>query len=242
LSSKLWEPRRVIENRFRETLYNLVDFFVDNLSGEDLGKPEKVMELFQKWANSDTFYMYALEMSKRMVTGLAADNMKTWKVAARKSMKGQRIYESLKYEMRGPVGDVVRQLVSQNAQLISTFPNRISDQVARYIYRATVRGERPESTTEALIKKFPSITRGRLNLIARTETSKAQSAIVQARAKEVDLNWYIWETSQDARVRFSHRKMQGVLVCYDDPPNPEKLFPDRGVSSYDSYHAGCTYN
>ena len=33
--------------------------------------------------------------------------------------------------------------------------------------------------------------------------------------------------------------MNGILVFYDDPPNPEELF---GGRSYGHYHAGNTFN
>ena len=56
-----------------------------------------------------------------------------------------------------------------------------------------------------------------------------------ARAKNVGIEWYVWETCGDERVRKSHKKMQGVLVPYDHPPSPEHLI---GEQSIGKYHAG----
>jgi SPP1 gp7 family putative phage head morphogenesis protein len=75
--------------------------------------------------------------------------------------------------------------------------------------------------------------------IARTEVAKADTAITRVRAESIGLNWYEWQTSQDARVRVSHRKMNQVLIDWNDPPSPEQLVKE---PSEGHYHAGNIYN
>lgn len=58
----------------------------------------------------------------------------------------------------------------------------------------------------------------RAKLIARTETARANSAFVQARAVAVGVTHYIWRTTMDGAERESHAKMNGKVIAYNEPP------------------------
>ena len=241
-SVDVWKPKRRIEDQYRKSLYELVDFFLQGLEGVDLANPARVLDLFQQFASSAVFQTYTTILASRMVSGQAVEGAKSWREAARISLKGRQIFEGLRKEMQGPVGKRVEELVNENAKLISTFPESISQQVANYIQRQQLKGERPESISSALLKEFPSITKPRLNLIARTECAKASTALVQAQAEDVELNYYVWRTSKDARVRHSHRRMEGIICSWSEAPSPETLFPENGVKAVGAYPPGGIYN
>ena len=186
--------------------------------------------------NSPEFNRYAESAASHMVTGLYVDNAKTWKQAAQQSMMGQNIYNMLRNELHGPVGFAVQNLVKENAQLITSFPLTVAEEVNDYITREAMKGRRHEAIAEELMTKFPKITENRINLIARTETSKASTALTQARSVDLGIYWYIWRTSKDARVRSSHQHMDRVLVNFNDPPSPEALIGVRSTLGH--YHAG----
>lgn len=176
---------------------------------------------------------YARQAALRMVTGVYFQGARTWREAARESGRTAQLYAALQKEMSGPVGARVRELVRRNAELISTFPSI----VAR---RAVASGAAAQALAGGRAEEFrgwlTGVARSRAQLIARTEVGKASAALTQARAEELDLPWYVWRTSQDERVRASHRKMDGVLFRYDDPPAPEAL---AGIkSNLGHYHAG----
>jgi SPP1 gp7 family putative phage head morphogenesis protein len=102
---------------------------------------------------------------------------------------------------------------------------------------------RASELAEYIKSVFPEKSKANAALIARTEVSKSQTALTQARAEALGLNWYIWRTSEDSRVRSSHDFMEGVLVRWSDPPNPELLDPDfKGKKTYGKYHAGNIFN
>lgn len=61
---------------------------------------------------------------------------------------------------------------------------------------------------------------------------RACAAGEQARAKNLGLNWYVWRTCKDNRVRPSHRIMDDVLVPYSNPPAPETLIGERSQGHY----------
>ena len=96
-------------------------------------------------------------------------------------------------------------------------------------------GMRPEDLKIDILDRFSDLTEARARLIARTETAKAATTLTRVRAQRIGAEWYVWRTSDDARVRSSHEHMEGVLVSWNDPPSPEKLI---GMKDYGAYHAG----
>ena len=83
------------------------------------------------------------------------------------------------------------------------------------------------------------MTKSKAELIARTESSKASTALMRARMAVVGFMWYVWKTSHDSRARSSHSHMDSVLVNWNDPLCAEKLIKEKNVGPY---HAGDIYN
>jgi len=179
---------------------------------------------------------YAKQAATRMVSALYFGTARTWREAAMQSGRSRQLYSALRREMQGPVGRRVRQLISQNALLISSFPEKVAQRVTKAATKHQQAGGRPEE----LAKYIQGVTRTRATLIARTEVSKASAALTQARSEWLGLDWYLWRTSQDERVRKSHRKLENVLVNYNDPPSPEALAGEK--SKLGHYHAGDAPN
>lgn len=177
--------------------------------------------------------LWSRQIASRMVLGRLSSTARTWRAAASEAMQGRRVYELLQRELQGPVGARVRQLIEQNALLIRTLPQEAALQASQEIARRAQAGLRPSASEELSVLRH--VQRWQARRLARTETAKAQAALTQARAEELNLNWYVWRTSEDERVRPSHRKMDAVLFRFDDPPSPEALAGER---SYGRYNAG----
>jgi SPP1 gp7 family putative phage head morphogenesis protein len=225
-------PQR-IEQEYRRALNALMDTwlrtFPHNADLESIfaflgnGGGEKVMKA------SDS-------LARRMVTQVAVQNAQSWREAAAKSSQGKRIYDLLRREMSGPVGASVRSLVSTHAALIRSMPQDLAQTLASQIATRQMRGERAETIAKYIRGRFPAITRSHIAMLARTEVASAATGITEARAKNLSLPAYLWDTSQDSRVRPSHRIMEGVICLWSDPPAPERL---AGIkSTLGAYHAG----
>ena len=134
--------------------------------------------------------------------------------------------------------DTAPEVIERNALLISSLPEEVAAVVAqRAAERYAGGGRAAEFSMDKLLQR---VTRVRARLIARTEVSKASTALTEARSEELNLPWYLWRTSKDARVRPSHRLMENVLFRWSDPPSPEALY---GISStLGHYHAGNSPN
>ena len=230
-----FEPSQRAEYEYQQALQGIVEDFLAKLQLFGLTSPDEVLEALKDYWVSDPLKELIDHAIRRMVTGLAVENARSWREAARISMKGRMIYNSLAKEMQGPVGAKIQELVNENARLISTFPQDIQSKAATFIKEETMKGRRAAAIAGDLMEQFPDVSRARLSLIARTETSKASTALTQARADELGLDFYVWRTSKDARVRKSHRLMDGVIVAWKEPPSPEAL---AGIKSTLGFYNG----
>jgi len=233
-----WSPKRRLELQFQRSLNSIGQSMLESIEG--LTDPFEITSVIRSWLHNMTFHHYAEKTAESLVSTLLKSSATTWRMAARENSNGRAIYEALRKELQGPVGEVFALQINRNAEIIKSLPSDIAKQVTNYISNESVKGRRAEDIADDLIAKFPGMTRNKAALIARTETSKTSTALTRARSEDVGLRAYIWRTSEDGRVRSSHRHMEGVIVFWSDPPAPEALI---GVkSSLGKYHAGDAPN
>jgi SPP1 gp7 family putative phage head morphogenesis protein len=216
-------------------IVDLLDRYLKLPDAATLGEMTAALVNF---ANVTRFFETASEsIASRMATQMKVENARSWKAAARAGSRGREILSALREELEaGNVGARVREIVRENASLISSIPEEIRERISAEISDLEERGRRPEEIAEFLRERVPELTRSRAALIARTETSKSATALTRARSEDLGLDWYEWATSEDARVRPAHRLMDKVLVNWTDPPAPERLA--RIKSTLGHYHAG----
>jgi SPP1 gp7 family putative phage head morphogenesis protein len=232
-----WQAQLRIETDYDRAIRRLMQRSWQIIGQDpDLMNPWDLLRRLERFAATGTFNQFALAIAKKMVTQTFYDTAKTWRQAAREGSKGRMIYQALQKELDGPVGGTVYRLIERNAVLIRSLPLSAAEQATRYIQEETLRGKRHEQISRELLKIFPQMTDSKAALIARTEASKAHTALIQARAEEIGVRWYEWRTSNDARVRKSHDHMDGVICRFDDPPSPEKLIGQQ--STLGNYNAG----
>ena len=246
-----WQPKKRIEADFLRAVNKLFTVFFDKMSGTNLSA-DVIMGAFRAYCQNGNFKAYVNSAASHMATALRVESAATWRQAANKATRGRMIYQALQKEMQGPVGYEVREIVHRNAALISSIPHDIAPIINRFIMEQSVKGKRAAEiaeTVEAMTfrpdvdvirRKIVNLTEGRIAVIARTETSKATTALTRARSEDLGLDWYIWRTSEDVRVRESHRHMHDVLISWKEAPNPEKLINVK--SNLGNYHAGDAPN
>lgn len=225
--AELWEPKACIEADFRRALLEIAKQIVMRIGQTD--DPRLIRITLDHLSRSPEFVRFSQAAALKMVTGLFADQGRTWREAARHNMKGRMIYEALRNELRGAQGRRLRQLVETVSYRIVTLPQDVGQDVAEYVARESLKGRRASDIAEEIRELFPARTRARAALIARTQTSMTTTDLTRARCEKLGLDWYVWRpvggASGDGRTRNSHRHMAGVLVNWNDPPAPEDLFP-----------------
>jgi uncharacterized protein with gpF-like domain len=230
-----WQAKQRIEQNYQSALNE----FFRNFSRRFL-YPDGSLRAFIALDKNKRYAELMKAIASRMTTSLYVESARTWREASSQATQGRQIYEMLKTEMDGPVGDRVREIINQNASLISSIPNDVALDVNRFIQSESMKGLRTNEIQSALPLRAQELTKSRIALIARTETSKSSTALTRARSEELDLDWYMWRTSKDARVRSSHQHMDRVLCSWSDAPNPEQL--RREKRSYGSYNPGEIFN
>lgn len=234
--SPFHRPTR-FEILYQQRIEKLMHDYFDLPTTLTLG--ELTARLVEYGQTKNFLHNFATKLARQMVTGLAANNAQNWRQAASKSLRGKEIYRMLQSELQGNVGARMEQLIAENAHYIKSVPQDVARMLTAHIQTQQMAGLRSEEIMKQIGPKLKHLSRYRIALIARTEVAKADTAITRARAEDIGLNWYQWQTSEDGRVRKSHRKMDQVLINWNDAPSPERLVGEKSVGKY---NAGNIYN
>jgi SPP1 gp7 family putative phage head morphogenesis protein len=108
--------------------------------------------------------------------------------------------------------------VAQNVALIKTIGPQYLDQVEKVIYEGIRSGMDGHSIKREVLK-VNGQNYNRAKLIARDQMQKFNSALSGARQQSIGVTGYIWRTSQDDRVRDSHRGKDGLRFDWNAPPS-----------------------
>lgn len=125
---------------------------------------------------------------------------KAFSVAVPKLIREKRIYEPL------------MQKFEYNMSLIKDLPRTVYKELRDgYLEGKSFRGTELE---RLLYERLGN----RARLIVRTESAKVNTALTEVRARSVGVNAYVWSTSDDQRVRKSHKLLNNVMFFWGDPP------------------------
>lgn len=230
-----FKPRPSVERKYRAAIRRIMQGLREKLKGAS--SPFQMLEILRGFARSPTLDREAREAAKAMVTHLFYDGARDWREAARHGSRGRMIYEALRKEMARRTD--FDPIIERNAKYITSMASGVADKVTKDMARGYLQGKRPEELMHDVLQRWPELTEWHARLIARTETSKASTALTKVRATSAGLDWYVWRTSEDARVRTSHHHMDGVICSWSDPPSPEALIHEK---SYGKYNPGEIFN
>lgn len=234
-----WKTTRLLQDSFFDTLSKLTDLFhyIAFSAGDD---KEKYINDMRNFQNSEPFNSFVYSAVRRMVTPIAVQNMRTWRMAAKKATRNPSLYRMLMREINQGLKSDIEMQIEENAGLIKTLPTDVAKKVTNDISDMALKGMRASEIAKVIREQTDKHSRASAKLIARTEVSKTTTALTKARCDNLDLHWYVWRTMEDGdRVRKSHRIMEGVLVNWNEPPSPEALAGEKSVGNY---HAGNIWN
>lgn len=234
-----WKTTRLLQDSFLDTLSKLTDLFhyIAFSAGDD---KEKYINDMRNFQNSEPFNSFVYSAVRRMVTPIAVQNMRTWRMAAKKATKNPSLYRMLMSEINQGLKSDIEMQIEENASLIKTLPTDVAKKVTKDISDMALKGMRASEIAKVIREQTDKHSRASAKLIARTEVSKTTTALTKARCDNLDLHWYVWRTMEDGdKVRKSHRIMEGVLVNWNEPPSPEALAGEKSVGNY---HAGNIWN
>jgi SPP1 gp7 family putative phage head morphogenesis protein len=180
---------------------------------------ERYGELLRPWA---------ISVAARMTSEVASKDASAWAEAGRKM--GRALSKEI---ANAPTGEVLRNIMAEQVDLITSLPRRAAERVHELTLRGITQGTRAEEIA-AEILRTGKVTQSRAMTIARTEVTRTASALTMARATWVGSEGYVWRTAHDSDVRPLHKKLEGQFVKWDEPP----VAGENGETA----HAGMIYN
>lgn len=113
--------------------------------------------------------------------------------------------------------EAVDEAVAANISLINSIPQQYLDRVEQAVM-ASLQAGTLNTTLADELKKIKGVTDSRAKLIARDQLGKINSRLSQIRQQSLGITHYFWSTSHDERVRDRHRRWDGDLIAWDNPP------------------------
>jgi SPP1 gp7 family putative phage head morphogenesis protein len=165
---------------------------------------------------------------------------KTWREASIKATKGNEMYKEIKKELDYSLYEKIYKKVKNNYMIMKFFPENIPKNIVYHVINEHFKGRRPESICEDIQNKFFDISNKDMRKITFTICSACSASFNQNRSQDLGLNWYIWRTAGDSKVRKSHRKMDGLVINFNEPPSPERLVGEPFIGEYNAGECdGC---
>jgi SPP1 gp7 family putative phage head morphogenesis protein len=195
-----------------------------NLSQQDLADITQTLTHY-----AHTLRPWAKAVARFMLADMARRNEKAWRTLS------QDMGRALLVEIQqAPTGMLFSALMDSQVELITSLPLGAAQRVHDLVVNRGLIGSERSTTLAKDILASGQVTASRARLIARTEVSRAQCNLTQARAMFAGSEGYIWRTSRDADVRETHKEQEGKYIRWTHPPKTDK--------NLDPYHAGCGPN
>lgn len=115
------------------------------------------------------------------------------------------------------IEDALIATTRENIGLIKSIPDEYFKKLETMVFTGTTQGNTARSMIKQIVDLGHSTTK-RAKLIARDQTSKLNSALNQQRQQNLGIEKYIWRTSEDERVRETHKRNDGKTFAWNDPP------------------------
>jgi len=220
----LFVKAKKLEAQYAARLRKVARFVGEIINGFPPGDPAALPAIDAVLKRySDTIRTWAQAVAARMVSEVAARDERDWKTVTKEMSAG------LRQELRkAPTGEAMKAILDDQVKLITSLPT----EAAKRVHRLTLEGLEDSKRASEIAKEIMrsgEVSKSRANLIARTEVARTASTLTQVRAQAVGSTHYIWRTAGDSDVRDSHRKMNGKVVAWDDPPTLDGLTGHAGA-------------
>lgn len=131
-------------------------------------------------------------------------------------LEKERIDLGIKYEMNEKIREEMTNIYNENMQLnVRNFDNEQISRLREMIEKNVLEGFNRTKMIDAIQTEF-EISKNRAKFISRQETSIFMSELRDLRYKDVGIKFYQFLTSNDIRVRDSHKVMAHRYCTFDD--------------------------
>lgn len=170
-----------------------------------------------------TLTPWAEAVARAMLADVSRRNHRAWR-----DLSEQMGFELRRERETSAWGVAMRAELARQVELITSLPTDAAHRVHELSIGQLYGGDRGEELVRQILRTG-EVTRSRAELIARTEVGRASSTMLKVRAEEFGSTGYIWRTAHDRDVRPLHKRLEGTLHAWDDPPvsgeNGERSLP-----------------
>jgi SPP1 gp7 family putative phage head morphogenesis protein len=185
------------------------------------GQVETLTRVLERYA--DILRPWAKSVAAQMLADVSRRDETAWSQYAR--FMGLELRQQLR---NAPVGHELARLLDDQVDLITSLPLEAARRVQKIALSQLYTGQRANTLAEEILRTG-AVTRSRAETIARTETSRAASGLTTIRAQHIGCTHFVWRTARDWKVRPLHKKLDGTVWRFDEPPiigeNGEKGLP-----------------
>lgn len=206
---------KAVERQINKIYWALFKKCFTNTTLASLSRGDKkpVKKQVLKLQSSKQFDDFAAKFSKE----LAKKGLYGTKGVWRKYFKAAKAagYISLTTSYSAYEYKTMTEAIKHNFKMIKSIPSKFLE-VLEHKYTSTLIEQVAKGTLGRCSFRTQLEKHGHKNaaLIARTETAKLQTAILEERSTQLGSVAYIWLASNDRRTRKSHREMNGVIVFW----------------------------
>lgn len=189
------------------------------------GIVEDIMVMFDRLRSFESPSM-AIQTASKMVRSVDKVNLEKLKTSINQRF-GIDMPEMF---AREGIEKFVTASIAKNATLIKSIPSEFIKDIETQIYNGISSGS-AYKTIEDKILGIEGITSSfdkldnRVRLIARNEVSTVNSQINSQRLKSIGVKSFIWQSSNDTRVRDEHAELDGQEFDFSNPPQDENGTP-----------------
>lgn len=131
------------------------------------------------------------------------------------------------------IDDFLQAAITENVSYISTIPQQYHGRISAVIQHGVKNGQRmPDMAKE--IRAVYDVTERQARFIAVDQTSSITGQLTERRHRAAGVTKFVWRTSEDERVRESHKDFNGKEYSYAEGAGPKKLKPGQ------DYRCRCT--
>jgi SPP1 gp7 family putative phage head morphogenesis protein len=160
----------------------------------------------------DALMPWARQTAQRMIGEVDKRDRAAWRDL------GESISTQLHHDIaKTPVGERMRELLDEQVVLITSIPRQAAQRAHELVLEGLEGGRRAKSVAQEIMRTT-EVTKSRALLIARTETSRTATVLMQARSEAVGATHYRWITAGDRDVRPGHKAMEGKVCEWANPP------------------------
>ena len=106
---------------------------------------------------------------------------------------------------------------TQNVSLIKDIPTDSIDKMEQLVTNSVLRGD-SRTFLKDQIQNLLNTSETRAKLIARDQSNKMYGTLTELRANNNGWDFYEWDTAGDERVRPDHKRLNGKIFKFSEPP------------------------